>query len=185
MITDAVRDTAATAAIFGFFASAWFGWAQERPPTSWRRPLAVCSFVSLATAAAGGILTWRLWEQETMFDDDTSRAFGVVVGVEVVLAVAGVAALAIRRRLDLAPVWVALIVGLHLFPVAALLEFPLLYGVATAVVAAAVVAVPWGMSRSLPISATSGLLTGSVLLVAALISLISALQMTSQMSAVT
>jgi hypothetical protein len=26
-----VRDAAAIAAIFGFFGSAWFGWAQENP----------------------------------------------------------------------------------------------------------------------------------------------------------
>jgi hypothetical protein len=33
------RDSAMTALILGFFASCWFGWAQERPPASWRGPL--------------------------------------------------------------------------------------------------------------------------------------------------
>jgi hypothetical protein len=34
-----VRDAAATAAVFGFFASGWFGWAQDEPPKAWGRAL--------------------------------------------------------------------------------------------------------------------------------------------------
>jgi hypothetical protein len=124
----------------------------------------------------GGIPTWQLWEQNTVFDGDTSRAFGIIVGIEVALAVIGVVALAFRRRLDLAPAWVALIVGLHLIPVAVLLQFPLLYAVAVAIVIAAVVAIPWARSGSSPVSATTGLPTASILLLAALISLTSALR---------
>ena len=44
----------------------------------------------VATALAGRLLTWRLWSRETVFDANTSRAFGVVVGLEVALAVMGV-----------------------------------------------------------------------------------------------
>lgn len=51
MTAEFLRDAAATAAIFGFFASAWFGWAQrrDRPPrggavvAGQRPPLAVSS----------------------------------------------------------------------------------------------------------------------------------------------
>ena len=92
-----------------------------------------------ATALVGGFLTWRLWGQPTVFDEDTSRAFGIIVGI------------------DLAPAWVAFVVGVHLFPVAVVLSFPLLHVVAAAVVIAAVLAVPWARSRSLPVSATTGL----------------------------
>jgi hypothetical protein len=42
--------------------------------------------VSLLTAVAGGLLTWRYWQQGSVFDATTARSFGVVVGVEVVLA---------------------------------------------------------------------------------------------------
>jgi hypothetical protein len=39
MGAEFLRDAAMTAAVLGFFASAWFGWAQDDPPRSWRRPL--------------------------------------------------------------------------------------------------------------------------------------------------
>jgi hypothetical protein len=84
-----LRDAAATAAIFGFFASGWFGWAQEEPPVAWRKALIAGSIVSLLTAVGGGVLAWRQWSDGTVFDADTGRAFGVVVATfdEVALAV--------------------------------------------------------------------------------------------------
>jgi hypothetical protein len=120
-----VRDAAATAAVFGFFAASWFGWAQDDPPKPWRRPLIAGSILSLLTAVAGGLLTWRHWTDGTVFDADTSRTFGVVVGVLVTLA--------------------------------------------------AVVAVPLARSRSLAVSAVTGLAAGTVLLAAALFSTASVL----------
>jgi hypothetical protein len=77
-----LRDAAATAAIFGFFASAWFGWAQDEPPPGWRKALVAGSILSLLTAVGGGVVTWRNWSGPTAFDADTSRTFGLVVGVE-------------------------------------------------------------------------------------------------------
>ncbi len=87
MTAEFPRDAIATAAVFGFFASAWFGWAQDQPPPAWRRWLVVGSVLSLLTAVTGGVLTWRHWTDPTAFDADTSRTFGIVVGVEVALAV--------------------------------------------------------------------------------------------------
>jgi hypothetical protein len=171
MTTIFLRDAAATAAIFGFFASAWFGWAQERPPPEWRGLLIAGSVASLVTAAAGALLTWRFWDDGSAFDADTSRAFGIVVGVEVVACAAGAIVLAVRRRSDLTAAWIALVVGLHLFPVAALLGYGLLHVVAAAVTAVALVAIPVARSRSVAVSAVTGLATGTVLLTAALVSL--------------
>src|SRR5687768_14272363 len=105
MAPEFVRDAAATAAIFGFFASAWFGWAQESPPRSWRRWLLTGSVLSLATMVAGAGLTWRHWNDGTVFDEDTSKAFGIVVGIEFVLAGAGAAVLSVRGRKDVVPAW--------------------------------------------------------------------------------
>lgn len=167
-MTDFARDAAATVAIFGFFASAWFGWAQERPPARWRPVLIAGVIASLATALAGGFWTWRGWSSGTAFNADTSRLFGLVVGLELLLAAVGVAVLAIRRHKELSSAWVALIVGLHLFPVAALLEFPLLHAVAAAIVVVSIAAIPVARSRSVAVSAVTGLGAGSVLLVAAL-----------------
>jgi hypothetical protein len=56
-----------------------------------------------------------------------------------------------------------------------LLEFPLLYVVAAAVTAVALAAIPVARSRSLPVNAVTGLANGTVLLAAALISLVAVL----------
>ena len=37
---------------------------------------------TVLTAVAGGLLAWRHWGAGTVFDDDTSRTFGMVVGIE-------------------------------------------------------------------------------------------------------
>jgi hypothetical protein len=176
-VTEHVRDAAATALIFGFFASAWFGWAQDDPPPRWRPWLIGGSVAALATAAAGGILTWRHWSDGTAFDRDTSIRFGIVVGIEFALAGIGAGILAARRRSDLTPVWIALVVGVHLFPVAVLLGYPLIHVVAALVTVAAVVAYPLARSRSIAPSAVVGVLTGGVLLLSALVSLVGALAM--------
>jgi hypothetical protein len=117
MTTEFVRDAAATAAIFGFFGSVWFGWAQEHPPKSWRPWLLTGSVVSLLTMLAGGLLVWRHRSDGSAFDEHTSKTFGVVVGIEVVLAGLGAVVLGARGRRDVVPVWIALVVGIHLFPV--------------------------------------------------------------------
>ena len=57
VLAQHARDAAATAAVFGFFASAWFGWAQDSPPQAWRWALVVGSIVSLVVCAAGTLLT--------------------------------------------------------------------------------------------------------------------------------
>ncbi|GAA0952127.1 hypothetical protein [Virgisporangium aurantiacum] len=174
MITDYVRDTAATAAIFGFFAAAWFGWAQDDPPAGWGPLLLTGSIGSMVIAAVGGLLTWRLWSETTAFDEDTSRAFGIVVGIEFGLAALGAVLLAVLKRSELIPPWVALIVGLHLFPVAVLLEYPLVHVVAAAVTVIAIAAVPVAGRWSIPVSAATGAPAGTVLLAAALVSLVAA-----------
>ncbi|MDI6106019.1 hypothetical protein QLQ12_46385 [Actinoplanes sp. NEAU-A12] len=174
MIAEHVRDLAATAVIFGFFASSWFGWAQEAPPRGWRGFLVAGSVTSILTVIAGGLLTWRHWHDGTAFDEDTSRAFGVVVGIEFGAAALGAALLAVRRRRDLIPVWIAFVVGVHLFPVAVLIGYPMVHVVAGLVTVASLAAVPIARARKLPVSAVVGAPTGLVLLAAALFSAIAA-----------
>ena len=112
-----LRDAAATVAIFGFFASAWFGWAQQRPPKTWRTPLTLASVGSIVLAAVGGVLTWQHWSEGSVFDQDsTARSFGIVVGIEVAAAGIGAALLSRTRRNELTPAWIALVVGIHLVP---------------------------------------------------------------------
>jgi hypothetical protein len=171
MTSEFSRDAAMTAVIFGFFAMVWFGWAQEHPPRSWKKWLIAGSVLAPLTLIAGGLLAWRLWNAGTAFDGDTGRTFGIIVGIEFALAGLGSGLLAWRGRKELMPVWIALVVGVHLFPLAPLLHYPLLYLVAALVTIAALVAVPVARRRSIPVSAVNGVAAGAVLLAAAIFSL--------------
>jgi hypothetical protein len=173
-MAEYARDAAATAAVFGFFASAWFGWAQEQPPRAWRPRLIAGAVVALVVMVAGGALTWLQWSDGTALDPGTSRAFGVVVGIEIAVAGLGAVALTRLRRAALVPAWIALVVGLHLFPLGPLLQYPLLAVVAALVTAVAIAAVPLARATALSVSAVTGVATGVTLLAAALISLVSA-----------
>jgi hypothetical protein len=174
MVAEHLRDTAATAAVFGFFASSWFGWAQEAPPRAWRKALIAGAVAALLASAAGVLLAWRYWHDGTAFDEGTGRAFGIVVGIEFGAAALGAAVLAVRRRRELIQVWIAFVVGVHLFPVALLVRYPLIHVVATLITLAAVASVPPARSRSIAPSAVVGSATGTVLLAAAVFSLAAA-----------
>lgn len=171
---ELVRDAAATAAVFGFFASCWFGWAQERPPRQWRTPLTVAAVAALLTAVGGALLTWQHWSDGTAFDPDGGATFGVVVADEVAAAGLGSWLLVLRRRADLISAWIALVVGVHFYPLAPLLRYPLLYVVATVVTLVALSSPYVARSRGYAVSAVTGAATGAVLLAAALFSLVSA-----------
>jgi hypothetical protein len=170
-----VRDAAATAAIFGFFGSCWFGWAQERPPREWRTPLTVAAVVALLTAAGGALLTWRHWSDGTALGPSSGVTFGIIVAVEVAAAGLGSWLLVVRRRADLISAWIALVVGVHFYPLAPLLHYPLLYVVATLVTLAALASPYLARSRGIAVSAVTGAATGTVLLAAAALSLATAL----------
>lgn len=101
--------------------------------------------------------------------------FGVIVGVEFAAAGLGAVVLARRRRSDLIPAWAALVVGVHLFPLAPLLAHPLLFLTAALVTMAAIAAIPLARARSLPVSAVTGVATGTILLATAVYSLVTAL----------
>ncbi|WP_229068873.1 hypothetical protein [Actinoplanes sp. DH11] len=174
MLAEHVRDIAVTAAVFGFFASSWFGWAQEAPPRRWRPFLIAGSVASVLTVAAGILLAWQHWTDGTVFDEDTSRTFGIVVGLEFAVAGLGAVLLALRRRSDLTAAWVAFVVGVHLFPVAAIIGYGLIYIIAVGVTAASLVAVPIARSRGITPSAVVGATTGPILLIGGIISAIAA-----------
>ena len=166
-----VRDAAATGAIFGFFASAWFGWAQEAPPRRLRPYLIAGSMLSIAAVVAGAVLMVRHWGDGTVFDADTSPVFGIVVGVEFALAGIGAGVLSARGKRELVPAWVALVVGVHLFPVEVLIEYPFIHVPAALVTLVALSAVPVARRRDLAVSTVVGLGSGIVLLLSAAYSL--------------
>ncbi|SDD36715.1 hypothetical protein [Glycomyces harbinensis] len=175
MSPEHLRDAAGLAAVFGFFAMAWFGWAQEKPPASWLWPLRIGSILSGLTAIGGGLLLWRHWSDGTVFGDRTGELFGITVGIEFALAGLGAGLLAWRRRTELIPAWIAFVVGVHLFPVAVILEIPAVHVTAALITVAAVASVFVARARALTVSAVVGATTGPVLLVSALLALADAL----------
>ena len=73
------RDAAMTALILGFFAPAWFGWAQEKPPDGWSAWLVTGSVVRLAIALVGGILAWHHWSGGSVLSEPGAmRSYGTV-----------------------------------------------------------------------------------------------------------
>jgi hypothetical protein len=171
-----LRDDAMTALIFGFFASMWFGWAQERPPQSWRRWLTLAAMLSLVVGAAGGYLAWRHWgDGSALSEPGAMRRYGITVGIELGLAGVGAAILGVRKRQDLIAPWICLVVGVHFAPLAPILKNPLLYVLAALITVVAVFAVPLARRRDMPTSAITGVGAGSALLLFAVVSLISVL----------
>lgn len=167
MTAEFVRDAAATCAIFGFFAMVWFGWAHEAPPARLRRPLAVGLAGSVVAMVLGGILTWRYWSDGTVFDGQTSPRYGIIVGIEFAVAAAGALLLTRRARQELIPAWIAIVVGLHLLPLAVVLSYPVLAVVAVLVTAGGLAALPLARRLQMAVSAVTGVASGSVLLAAA------------------
>lgn len=172
MNAEFARDAAGATTVFAFFASTWFGWAQEKPPVAWRTPLTIAAIVSILLAALGAILLWQLWSTATALSPQAGRNFGVIVGIEFAFAAIGAVIVSVLRKPELIPPWIALTVGVHFFPLANLFRYPWFFVVAGLVSACALAAIPIARSRGVEISAVTGLSVGVSLLVGALFSLL-------------
>jgi hypothetical protein len=137
-----IRDSAMTALILGFFASSWFGWAQERPPLAWRSPLIVGALLSLIVAVAGGVLAWRNRSAagSALSAEGALRRYGIIVGVEFGIAAAGAAGIALWGRSEYIASWICLVVGVHFLPMAPVLRNPFLVLLGLLLMAVAVAA---------------------------------------------
>lgn len=117
VLTDFARDHAFTITWFGLMAFVWFGWGQEDPPARWRGWLGAGSLLGLVFAGSFGVSVARLWKDGTALDG-AYWSFGVVVLLEVLAAGVGCLLLWKRRQARWMAWWVALIVALHLIPLA-------------------------------------------------------------------
>ncbi|MCW5697662.1 MAG: hypothetical protein KIS96_13130 [Bauldia sp.] len=156
-------------AILAFFAFSWFGWAMEKPPRRWRLWLALGLTAAVAMTAAGIIRAIDHWNDGTVFDAATSRTFGIIVGVEFALAAVGAGVLTALGWRPFIPAWIAFIVGVHFFPLAAILDLPVLYGVAGATTLVALAAIPVAQRSGLAVSAVIGAGMGAALLAGSLV----------------
>jgi hypothetical protein len=160
-----VRDSAMIGLVLGFFASSWFGWAQERPPGSWRTPLIVGAALSLAVAVGGGVYAWRNWSASSALGESGAMwRFSVIVWAEFIIAAIGCAVLALRRCAAYFAPWVCLVVGLHFLPMAPVFETPSLLLLGVLLIAVAVIAVAVSRRTAIAPSAITGVCAGLILL---------------------
>lgn len=127
MLTEFARDHAFTIAWFGIMSFVWFGWGQEDPPRSRRGWLGAGSAVGLIVAGIFGFAVFTRWSDRSALDGQYVW-FGVVVGVEVLLAAVGCFVLARRGQGRWMAWWVAVVVALHFLPLAVFLRDPSLAG---------------------------------------------------------
>ncbi len=168
------RDAAMTALILGFFASAWFGWAQEAPPAGWVTWLHIGSFAGLAIAVVGGILAWRHWSDGSVLGEPGAmRRYGIIVGIEFAACLLGALALGLSGHSRYIAVWVAFVVGVHFLPIAPVLANNLLIPLGVVMVIGAAVGLIVGLRANLMPSAITGVICGSALIVAAVVPLAS------------
>jgi len=163
------RDGAMSALILGFFASSWFGWAQEKPPPGWRALLVTGAVLSLAIAGIGAVLAWRTWSGGSVLDEPGAmRRYGMVVGVEFGVAAVGALVLAVCRRLEYLSAWICLVVGLHFAPMAPILDSPPLIALGLVLTGVAVAAVLLHRRTGMATSAATGIGAGFALLSSAI-----------------
>ncbi len=169
-----VRDDAMTALIFGFFASSWFGWAQERPPAALRPALIAGSVLSLGVAVIGAVFAWQNWSAgSALSEPGAMRQYGILVGVEFGLAAVGAAGIAVAGRSEYIAPWICLVVGVHFWPMAPVLKNPSLIVLGALLTAVSVAAVVVSRRSGLAPSAITGVGAGVALLGFALWSAIS------------
>lgn len=160
-----------TALILGFFASCWFGWAQERPLEAWRPLLITGMVLSLAVSATGAVFAWRHWSGDSALSEPGAmRQYGIILGV----AAAGAAAIILLGGSEYVAPWICLVVGAHFFPMARVLKSPPLFVLGAALIAVAAAAVLICRGRHLALGAATGAGAGAVLLMYASLSILAA-----------
>lgn len=156
------RDVIVMAAVFSVAAMAWLGWAQEGPPQGWALWLGIGSGTCVLAAAAAGLLAWRHWDEPTVLGGPHEGiVFGIIVGIEVLVAAGGAAALALAGHGGWTSVWVCAVVGAHFVPLGTFFHDRGLWVLAGLLVAAAGAALLWARQTSVLPSAATGLLAGA------------------------
>lgn len=161
---DFIRDHAMYAVIFGFFGFSWFGWAQAEPPAAWRLPLGIASGICLAVALAGLYFALRHWGDTTALAmPGAYQKFGIIFGIECTSALLGsLILMKFNKTAYIAP-WIALVVGVHFAPLAAVFKDAGLYLLSGLVTAVPFVSLLIARSTSITASTLTCVMTGGLL----------------------
>lgn len=157
------RDAAFTALFLGFFAAAWFGWAQADSDLGiW---LTIGSILSLAVAVAGAVIGFRSpGDGSAMRSRDANRRYGILVGIEFATAFIGAAILGATGAAAYIPVWICAVVGVHFFPLAPVLRDRGLYPLGVAMCVVAAIGLVTGLASDVAPSTVVGIGAGLLLL---------------------
>ena len=152
------------AAVLAFAGIAWFGWAQQDPPASWRPYLIAGSIVSALALVALVVLLVRRRTTggSPMADPRVRRRYWLTVAVELALIVAGNLVLAAVGHPEYDAAWTLFVVGVHFVPLAAIFGSGGLAAAGLIVAVVAVVAAGLGLATDLAPSAAAGVGGGVV-----------------------
>jgi len=160
------RDRGLTALILGFFAIGWFSWGEVAASGAVRTALTAGSIAAVAVTLLGAVSICRSRRMSgVMHDPATRRRYGIVVATEFALAGLGAGALGLIGAGGYIPAWICGVVGLHFFPLAAVLGAPALRVLGAAVTSAAVAALLAGLFTPTAPSSVAGPGAGVALLV--------------------
>lgn len=168
-----IRDYIFAAAIFGFFTFAWFGWAQERPRKSWRVPLGVMSTLGLLLSIFSFYIGYSHWDSPSALNTHSSfNAYITFVIIEFLVALIVGVILIIKKWSNYVAPWIALVVGVHFFPLSFVFDDFIYNILGVLVVITALLAVPLARKLDVASSAVTGIGTGTFLFIFAVINLI-------------
>jgi hypothetical protein len=173
-VTESGRARGIAAAIEGYFAAAWFGWAMASAgPPLLTLVLQIGIGLAILVVIAGIVLAVRSPAQSTPMRDRTvRRRYGIVVGLEFALLGAGAAALAISGLAKWIPVWICTGVGIHFIPLSRVLGERSLVILGVLISAVALAALITGLTSAVAPGTVTGAGAGLCLLVSAAITLI-------------
>jgi hypothetical protein len=158
------RGEVVGAAVLAFAGIAWFGWAQEDPPSSWVPFLIAGSVVSAILLLALVVLLARRRTTggSPMADPRVRRHYWVTVAIEVVLIVAGNLLLAAVGHPEYDAAWTLFVVGVHFVPLARIFDSRGLALTGAVAAVAAVAAACVGLASDLAPSGAAGVGGGVV-----------------------
>lgn len=168
-----IRDHTMYAAIFGIFAFAWFGWAQENPHPEWRWWLAAMSAVSLGFAVWGGILSVYHWHDASALNQQSNfKWYLIFFYAELLLALVGALLLMYFKANDWVAIWISAVVAIHFIALAFVFQDKALFLLAAAMLLVTIAAYPVAVYFQVANSAITGIGNGSLLAIFALRGLI-------------
>jgi hypothetical protein len=170
------RDAGLTALFLGFFAAAWFSWAQATE-SALRITLFVGSIVSCVVAIIGAVIGFRRPSAESALHDRARyRRYGIIVGIEFASAGIGAAVLGIFGAAEYIPLWVCLVVGVHFFPLAPVLDDAGLRPLGAAMIVVGVAGLVIALTTSVAASTVVGIGAGLLLLAYAVVAVTRAMR---------